>query len=130
MRGPTNVSPFLFPHTRRHVRPGSRAIAAWSIALTKPLILVGDEQRIFTEGLERTLGADYDIVSAPEGVQGLLAHVLRLHPNLVIKGLSTDKQQGLAFLRAIRQAAPDTSIVILTAWNDAAIAAEAFRCGA
>jgi DNA-binding NarL/FixJ family response regulator len=113
-----------------HVRPGSEAIAAWSIVLAKPLILVGDEQRIFTEGLVRTLGAEYDIVSAAEGVEGLLADVLRLRPNLLIKGLTTDRERGLALLQAIHQAAPDTGILIVTAWNDAATAAEAFRCGA
>jgi DNA-binding NarL/FixJ family response regulator len=126
-----NVSPVSLSHTAAASRSTSvGAIAAWSIVLAKPLILVGDEQRIFTEAFVHILGVEYDIVSAPEGVQRLLDDVVRLRPNLIIKGLTTDKQRGLALLRAIHQAAPDARILIITAWDDAAIAAEAFRCGA
>jgi DNA-binding NarL/FixJ family response regulator len=98
--------------------------------MAKPRIVVGDELRIFTDGLVRVLGGEYEVIGAPDGVQPLMALVSRIRPELVIKGLSANTPHGLGILRELRLASRETRILIVTQWEDPSIAAEAFRCGA
>jgi len=108
----------------------SIGIAASIAPKSKPRLLVGDELRIFTEGLARLLGDDFEITSTLEGAPTLLAALRRLRPDVVMNGLTYNAARGLALVRDMHAASPATGIVVVTQWPDPSIAAQAFRCGA
>jgi DNA-binding NarL/FixJ family response regulator len=105
-------------------------VAPSTATMPKPRLVVGDELRIFTEGLARLLGDDFEITSTSEGTHALLAALRRLRPDVAMNGLTYNAARGLGVVRDMHAASPHTGIVVVTQWLDPSIAAEAFRCGA
>jgi DNA-binding NarL/FixJ family response regulator len=96
----------------------------------KPRVIIADDHRLFAAGLERLLAPDCDVVATAYDGQTLLDDVRRLRPDVVVQDLSMPPLNGMTLIRGIHDLDPRIRIVVVTMWEDPALAAEAFRCGA
>jgi len=96
----------------------------------KPRVVVCDEHQLQAEGLARLLETEFEIQHVTHIMQTLADVVERLRPRVVVHGLSQRVSNGLDLVEQICRRAPDARVVVVTMWNDPAVAAEAFRRGA
>jgi two-component system, NtrC family, response regulator PilR len=93
-------------------------------------VLVVDDERSMRELLSITLRqADYDVTIA-EGGAAALARLERETFDLIITDLRMQETDGMAVLRAVRERAPETVVVVVTAYASTETAVEAMRLGA
>jgi len=98
--------------------------------MAKPRIIIADDHRLFAAGLERLLAPECDIIATIHDSVTLLTDVRRLRPEVVVQDLSLPPLNGIDIIRDIHAVDPQIRIVVVTMWEDPALAAEAFRCGA
>ncbi|HVZ20282.1 MAG TPA: response regulator transcription factor, partial [Vicinamibacterales bacterium] len=101
-----------------------------TLAARRPSVIIGDEHLLFAEALASLLESEFEILHVTDDLQGLADDVLRLHPDVVLQGLPMQMPGGLALVEQIHRRSPHARIVVVTMWDDAATAAEAFRRGA
>jgi DNA-binding NarL/FixJ family response regulator len=94
-------------------------------------ILIVDDHPLTREALSSLLGAHgFDVCgSASDGAQAIL-EAARLRPDLVLLDLSMPGLDGLSALPRLREAAPDTEVVVLTASGTEENLLAAIRAGA
>lgn len=95
-------------------------------------ILIADDHPLYREGVARTLAADpgLEVVAAASNGEEAVALALDLRPDLVLLDLSMPGAGGLAALQALRRAAPDLRVAILTASEEDQDVIEALKAGA
>ncbi|HET9833460.1 MAG TPA: response regulator transcription factor [Vicinamibacterales bacterium] len=98
--------------------------------MTKHRALVAHHFRLFLAGLAYLLDEEFDVVRAIDDMTTLADAAVQLRPDVVVQGLTADPHAGLDILKDVHRAVPDTPIVVVTKWDDRAIATEAFRRGA
>jgi DNA-binding NarL/FixJ family response regulator len=94
-------------------------------------ILIVDDHPLTREALSSLLGAHgFDVCGcASDGAQAIL-EAARLRPDVVLLDLSMPGLDGLAALPRLREAAPDTEVVVLTASGTEENLLAAIRAGA
>ena len=94
-------------------------------------ILIVDDHPLTREALSSLLGAHgFDVCgSASDGAQAIV-EAARLRPDVVLLDLSMPGLDGLSALPRLRQAAPDTEVVVLTASGTEENLLAAIRAGA
>src|SRR5690242_9529279 len=98
--------------------------------MAKPRVIIADDHRLFAAGLERLLAPYCDIVASIYDGLTLLDDVRRLRPDVVVQDLSLPPVNGIDIIRDIHELDSEIRIVVVTMWDDPAMAAEAFRRGA
>lgn len=98
--------------------------------MAQPRVIIADDHQLFAAGLERLLSPSCEIVATIHDSVTLVSEVRRLHPDVVVQDLSLPPLNGIDTIREIHTAHPQIRIVVVTMWDDAALAAEAFRSGA
>ena len=79
-------------------------------------ILIVDDHPLTREALSSLLGAHgFDVVGCASDGEEAVAEVSRLQPDLVLLDLSMPGVDGLTALPRLREAAPETEVVVLTA---------------
>jgi len=97
---------------------------------TKATILVVDDEPGIRESLERMLGRQgYKVVVAPDGKEGL-SRLREQRVNIVLTDLRMPSMSGMDLLRAARSVAPETEVVVMTAYGTVDVAVDAMREGA
>jgi DNA-binding NarL/FixJ family response regulator len=94
-------------------------------------ILIAEDHTIMREGLRALLNSDpeFDVVGeAEDGLEAVKA-VQRLKPDLVIMDLSMPKMNGVAAIREIKRASPETKIVVLTVHKNEEYILASFQAG-
>jgi DNA-binding NarL/FixJ family response regulator len=94
-------------------------------------IVIADDHPIVLDGLEQLfrLEDELEIVArCSNGVEALEA-VLRERPDILILDLRMPHRSGLGVLRELKEKAPDTRVVVLTAALDEDEVVEAIRLG-
>src|SRR5258706_4270614 len=93
-------------------------------------ILVVDDERAIGIAIQRLLGArghEVDaVLSGKEALAGLAEHAY----HLVITDLSLQDVSGMDVLRWVREHAPETAVVMITAYGSEKVAVEAMKLGA
>lgn len=82
-------------------------------------ILLADDHAIVRMGLVSLLGMEDDLEVIAEACDGTeaIAQAKRLRPDVVIMDLMMPKTDGIAATAALKEALPDTKIVILTSFG-------------
>src|SRR5581483_10003280 len=96
-----------------------------------PRILIADDHPLTRQALSSLLtGHGFDVVAeAADGAEAV-ERARELLPDLVVLDLSMPAGGGLEALPALREAAPQTEIVVLTASEDDGSLLAAIRAGA
>jgi DNA-binding NarL/FixJ family response regulator len=95
----------------------------------RPRVLIADDHRLVAAGLERLVATECDVVATVFDSTTLLTEARRVHPDIVVLDLSMPPLTGTEAIQAIRAVDPSVKIIVVTMWEDAEIAAEAFRAG-
>ncbi len=95
----------------------------------KPLILVVDDELGPRESLRMILRDDYSVQTAASGKQAL--EILQKDEyDLIILDIRMPEMNGIDLLKVIREQAPDTQVIMITAYASIDTATEALRLGA
>jgi DNA-binding NarL/FixJ family response regulator len=96
----------------------------------RPRVIIADDHPSVLVAFTRMLQACCEVVAAvPNGRQAIEA-VDRLKPDILLVDLMLPDLDGLEVCRRVRQTAPETDIVIVTAFDDAHVQAVALQDGA
>ncbi len=96
----------------------------------EPLILVVDDERSNLESLSKIFAREgWRVALAASGAEALEA-VRRDRPEVVVTDLMMPGMTGEALLRAVKAVAPETEVVLMTAYGTVETAVEAMKAGA
>lgn len=99
-------------------------------ARARPRVLVVDDQRNMRTTLSMLLrGGGYDVDEAADGTQGAELGSAEGY-DVVITDLRLGTPDGLAVLKAVKEAQPRTEVIVMTAYGTIESAVEAMRLGA
>lgn len=93
------------------------------------ILLIDDDpgiRRVQTITLEQ---AGYEVVTAPDGERGMRVY-REQSPQIVITDIGMPGMDGLEVLRRIKEAAPDTQVIVATAFTELALAIKAMQLDA
>ncbi|MCD6288516.1 MAG: sigma-54-dependent Fis family transcriptional regulator, partial [Candidatus Hydrogenedentes bacterium] len=98
--------------------------------LGNPRVLVIDDESIMREFVTETLvRAGYNVETAANGKEGLARFRDDVY-DLVLTDLKMPDINGIEVVRTVRQIAPATSVIVMTAYGTIETAVEAIRLGA
>jgi DNA-binding NarL/FixJ family response regulator len=94
-------------------------------------VLVVDDHAVVRQGLRMLLETQAGVEVNGEATNGMEAveHVKKTKPDLVVLDLTMPEMNGLDAARAIRDASPQTEILVLSMHFSEEIAREVLRCG-
>ncbi len=95
-------------------------------------VLIADDHTMVRESLVSVLQADGDVqvvAQASDGIEALEKAVL-LRPDIVIADLSMPRLNGIEVVRRLREALPDTKVLVLTMHQEDEYVLQAVRAGA
>jgi DNA-binding NtrC family response regulator len=96
----------------------------------KATVVVIDDELLIRKSLTKVLKArGYRVESAATGSTGL-ALVREQRPPVAILDMRLPDSDGLTILKGVREASPDTQVVVITAYGDVESAVEAMKLGA
>jgi DNA-binding NarL/FixJ family response regulator len=100
---------------------------------TNPIrVLVADDHPVFRRGMRAILGAEPDTELVGEATNGeeVVARALELQPDVILMDLNMPKMSGIEATRRIIESSPNTSILMLTMFEDDKSIFAAMRAGA
>jgi DNA-binding NtrC family response regulator len=96
----------------------------------KPIILIIDDDTSLRRVLEYNLQeAGYAVATAASGEEGL-QRFDEVSPSLVITDMKMPGMDGMQVLRGVKERAPETLVIMITAFGTVDIAVEAMKAGA
>src|SRR5688572_23952061 len=98
--------------------------------MPEPRVLVVDDERSMRELLAITLGQAGYAVTVAEGGPAAIERLHRESFDLVVTDLRMQDSDGMDVLRAVRAHAPETIVVVVTAYASTDTAVEAMKLGA
>jgi two-component system response regulator NreC len=95
-------------------------------------LVIADDHAVVRSGLKMLLDAepDLEVVAEAGDVESAIRYVRGHKPTVLVLDLHMPGGPSLQALPALREASPDTQIVVLTMQDDPAYAREALRAGA
>jgi len=96
----------------------------------RPRIVIADDHPSVLVAFARMLEASCEVVASVPIGQDALAAVERFRPDILLVDLMLPDMDGLAVCRNVKQAAPETDVVIVTAFDDPLVEATAMQEGA
>jgi DNA-binding NtrC family response regulator len=96
----------------------------------KATILVVDDERGICVAIQRLLGGRGHAVEIAHSAEDAVAKLGASRFHLVVTDLNLGKTSGMELLRWVREHAPETAVVMITAFGSEKIAVEAMKLGA
>jgi DNA-binding NarL/FixJ family response regulator len=96
----------------------------------RPRLLLADDHAGVVSALKRLLAPICELVGHVSDGGELLDAVTRLRPDVVVLDLNLPRINGLDACRRIKQAAPTTKVILLTAADDTMVKERALKLGA
>jgi len=98
----------------------------------KPLscVLLADRHYGLTEGVRGLLETTFGSVVMVADEASLLEGAVRLRPEVAIVDLSLARDNGLGWLRALRQRCPDLKVIVLSVHDEQSVYRAAMEAGA
>jgi DNA-binding NarL/FixJ family response regulator len=95
-------------------------------------LLLVDDHALFREGLAGLFAyqADFAVVGQAEDAAGALARAQALRPDVVLMDVDLPGEDGVSATRRLKAALPETTVVMLTAYDDTDRLLEAIKAGA
>ena len=92
-------------------------------------ILIVDDEPLITEVLSEHFKSDYEVETALNGTDALTA-IVRQRPDIVLLDINMPRMNGVEVLRDIKQIDETIAVIMVTANEQIALAAEALKSGA
>ena len=92
-------------------------------------LLIVDDEPLILEVLSEHFKADYDIETALNGADALGA-ILRVRPDVVMLDITMPRMNGVEVLKDIKQIDDSIAVIMVTANEQVALAAESLKNGA
>jgi DNA-binding NarL/FixJ family response regulator len=95
-------------------------------------VMIVDDHPVFRQGLRNVLSVQEDLRIVDEAADGRTAikKAEALHPDVVIMDINLPGLNGLQATRELKDRCPDTSVIMLTAYDDEEQIYHAIRAGA
>ena len=93
-------------------------------------VMLGDDHRMFSEGLTRLLEPQFDVVGIFDNGRDLIAGIQSLRPDVVLLDISMPTLNGIEAARRIQKMPQPPPIIFLTMHDDATYVRAAFQAGA
>jgi DNA-binding NarL/FixJ family response regulator len=117
----------------KRTEPAAEEAGSANGSRNRPItVLIVDDERTFGEALELALGREKDlriVEVATDGTQAMRA-VDEYRPDVVLMDVAMPGMNGIEVTRRIKEADPDTRIVILSGHDDEHLLARAVQAGA
>ncbi len=92
-------------------------------------ILLADDHKMFSQGLQSLLEDEFDLVGMVKDGQALVDEAHRLEPDVIVVDISMPVLNGFDAVRQLVKKGVTAKIIFLTMHADDRLLAEAFRCG-
>jgi DNA-binding NarL/FixJ family response regulator len=92
-------------------------------------ILLADDHKMFSQGLQTLLEDEFDLVGMVGNGQALVDAAQRVNLDVIIVDISMPVLNGLDAVRQLKERGIAAKIIFLTMHADDRLLAEAFRCG-
>jgi DNA-binding NtrC family response regulator len=99
------------------------------VASARRRLLIVDDEPLILEVLTEHFKSEYDIDTALNGADALGA-ILRARPDVVMLDINMPRMNGVEVLKDIKQIDESIAVIMVTANEQVAMAAEALRNGA
>ena len=96
----------------------------------RPRVVLADDHPSVLRALSRLLESACEVVASVDNGQQAIEAAIRLKPDVLVVDLMMPEMDGLEVCRRMKDAAPQTEVVILTAFVDPYIEKVAFQTGA
>jgi DNA-binding NarL/FixJ family response regulator len=96
----------------------------------RPRVVLADDFPPLLVALRRLLEPGCDVVGSSSSGHDAVATVMDLKPDVIVLDVRMHDLNGLEACRQIRQLSPDTSVILMTAADDADLRTRAFQVGA
>lgn len=97
---------------------------------SRPRVVIADDHPSVLVAFARMLQPLCDVVATVANGREAVEAVARLRPDILLVDLMLPDVDGLQVCRSVKQATPDTAVVIVTAFADAHVQAIAMQDGA
>lgn len=97
--------------------------------MNRTKILLADDHKMFSQGLQSLLQDEFDLVGAVSNGQALVDEAQQLNPDVIIVDISMPGLNGFDAVRRLKERSIEAKIIFLTMHADDRLLAEAFRCG-
>ena len=100
--------------------------------MEKITLVIADDHRIVRQGLRSILDSDprFSILGEASNGEEAIEFVLRLRPKILLLDIQMPGMNGIEVCQKLKGSAPDTSILILTAFFDRTLIDACLRAGA
>ncbi len=96
----------------------------------RPRIVLADDHPSVLAAFGRLLSPDCDVVASVPNGRGAIDAVNALRPDVLVVDLMMPDLDGLEVCRQVKQSAPDTHVIIVTAYDDSDVRTIALQEGA
>src|SRR4030095_12231196 len=97
--------------------------------MSRTRILIADDHRMFTQGLQSLLEDEFDLVGTVVDGQALVEAAEKLQPDVIVVDISMPVLNGLDSVRRLREKGSSAKIIFLTMHADDRLLAEELRFG-
>ena len=98
--------------------------------MARARVLLADDHKLFSEGLQRILQRQFEVIGVIDNGRDLITAAERLRPDVIVADISMPSLNGIEATRRIRKTPHSPKIVILTMHEDPTYANAAFHAGA
>jgi two-component system secretion response regulator SsrB len=98
--------------------------------LPRSCVLLADRHTGMSEGVRGLLETAFGTVVMVADEESLLDAAIRLRPDVAVVDLSLARDNGLGWLRIIRQRCPDLKVIVLSVHDEQAVRDAAMEAGA
>jgi DNA-binding NtrC family response regulator len=97
--------------------------------MSKPTILIVDDEKSARDGLVRALRREYNVFAAENGASALKI-LANQNVDVMLSDVRMPGMDGMALMQRAMGKQPDLTVIILTAYGDVELAVEAMKYGA
>jgi DNA-binding NarL/FixJ family response regulator len=89
--------------------------------MTRPTLLLGEDQRDVATSLVRLLGDVFDVVAVVSDGEALIERAGLLQPDVIVTDVGLQRVDGISAASEIRRRGPSARIVVISGCNDPAL---------
>ena len=98
--------------------------------MTRPRVLLADDHRMVSEGLQSLLADEFELVGMVEDGRAMVAAAQKLHPDVIVSDITMPHLNGIDAMARLKKDNPDIKVVFLSMHQNAAYARRALQAGA